>query len=168
VKAQLAALSLSQDGQLLAAAFGSGAAEAEFMTYLWGFSTRENVCRLRGSVNAFGPDGSVLAIPDPVADSKMNLWSTETCEVSYSLQGIPYPYGSALAFSPNGQFIVTGRENIQLWDVTSGELLHETDKVPNGYVDVLTFSPNGRFLLSTSPKSKPAGQATITLWGIDP
>jgi WD40 repeat protein len=66
---------------------------------------------------------------------------------------------TAVAFSPNGQHIVSGSDNgtIKLWDTARGEL-QKTLAGHSGWVRVVAFSPDGRHIASGS------GDRTVKLW----
>ncbi|MEO8436521.1 MAG: protein kinase [Pyrinomonadaceae bacterium] len=67
-------------------------------------------------------------------------------------------HGRAAAFSPNGQLVATGAENIVLWDVATQAKLARLEHPAD--VWGLAFSPDGRSLVSTH------GDGAILVWDV--
>ncbi len=107
----------------------------------------------------FSPDGKTVAF---TGLGEIRLWNTETgdeqaiplADLDFRA-GIPddIPIVSALVFSPDGRWLVSGTEagKIQMWDVaTGGEALaafpEPTEPENPGGISALVFSPDGTLL----------------------
>jgi WD40 repeat protein len=140
-------IAFSPDGKLLACG------EEDEAIHLWDWAARREVRRFADSKKArcfaFAPDGSSLATGGDdgmirfwrVKDGEERLhWKVDDCTIH------------ALAFSPNGRFLATPREEeaaVSLWEVATGKELHRfVGHV--GWVNALAFSPDGRRLASGS------------------
>ena len=68
---------------------------------------------------------------------------------------------TSVAFSPNGQFLVSGSgdKSVRLWNIDSGEV--QVFKGHTDWVSSVAFSPNGQFLVSGSLDK------SVRLWNID-
>ncbi len=80
-------------------------------------------------------------------DKTVKVWQQKTGDI---VQTLPHPDGvPALAFSPNGKYLVTGSYDnvVRLWDLQSGTLL----KSLNGHTQMvwgISFAPNGKSFAS--------------------
>ena len=118
----------------------------------------------------FLPDGKTVAFSGL---GEIRLWNTETgdeqviplADLRASIHNIPIV--SALAFSPDGRWLVSGTEGgeIQMWDVMTGEALvafaDPTTREDPGGISALAFSPD-RTLLAVGTHNR------IHLWEVDP
>ena len=117
----------------------------------------------------FSPDGKTVAF---TGLGEIRLWNTETGDE----QAIPLadlradihniPIVSALAFSPDGRWLVSGTQGgkIQMWDVATGEALvafaePAVQENPEG-ISALAFSPDGTLLAA-------GVHSQIRLWEVD-
>ncbi|MBW4719052.1 WD40 repeat domain-containing protein [Saccharothrix obliqua] len=112
---------------------------------------------------ALSPDGRTLA---EVSDKALRLWDLSDPGVIRPL-GEPHAlrtrYSAPIAFSPNGQVLVTGStdDSAQLWDVRDRERLKPVGKPlvgHGGYVHFAAFTPDGRTLITGS------ADRTVRLW----
>jgi WD40 repeat protein len=133
-----------------------------------------------GALGAFSPDGTILASTwliatndDRITDSKgvIILWNALTGEKITMLDGHSNPISTdyadsnpitALAFSPDGNLLVSGAEDntIIVWDVQNGSLL----KVLQGHtgaINSLAFSSDGKQLYSN------ALDGTVVIWNLE-
>ena len=117
----------------------------------------------------FSPDGKTVAF---TGLGEIRLWNTETGDE----QAIPLadlradihniPIVSALEFSPDGRWLVSGTEGgkIQMWDVATGQALvafaEPTVRENTGGISALEFSPDGTLLAS-------GVHSQIRLWEVD-
>ena len=119
----------------------------------------------------FSPDGEMVAFSGL---GEIRLWNTRTGDE----QDIPLadlkagmlhniPRVSALAFSPDGRWLVSGTQDgkIQMWDVATGEALvafaAPTEQENPGRISALAFSPD-KALLAVGTHNH------IHLWEVDP
>jgi len=122
---------------------------------------------------ALSPDGRMLATcGGPFENGEIKLWNAETgVEIQsfgqFHVSGSSTPeilpdqtvggHQRALAFSPNGRFLVTGgmpRSGVQLWEVATGKKLRVFQKtqIPFGpWIDHLAFSHDGKRVLCERP-----------------
>ena len=100
---------------------------------------------------AFSPDGTrLISGGDSGGEKAVDLWEINTGKLIHSYKGHRSRVG-ALAFSPNGQSILSGSwdNTLRLWDSVSGEL---KSIFPDhaGPVNSVAFSPNGKRVFSAS------------------
>ncbi|MEM0994222.1 MAG: hypothetical protein AAGI49_14375, partial [Bacteroidota bacterium] len=71
-------------------------------------------------------------------------------------------YVSSVAFSPNGQYALSGSEDssVKLWEVESGKEIR-TFSGHTSYVSSVAFSPNGKYALSGS------SDRSVKLWEVE-
>ena len=134
---------------------------------------RELATLPHGSTNelTFSPDGKTVAFS---GFGEIRLWNTETGDeqaipLADLKAGVPHniPTVSALAFSPDGRWLVSGTQGgkIQMWDVTTSEALvafaDPTTREDPGGISALAFSPD-RTLLAVGTHNH------IHLWEVDP
>jgi WD40 repeat protein len=122
---------------------------------------------------AISPDGRLLVTGEGMRPGTARLWDvdpekdirfepgTERVEEVRGFVGNA-DVVSAVAFSPNGQRILTGGgdQTVRLWDVATGkELLKIDAQVGRGGVSSVRFSPDGRTILA-------AGNGGVAVWAL--
>jgi WD40 repeat protein/serine/threonine protein kinase len=112
---------------------------------LWEAATGKELMTLRGHTGpvvdvSFDPDGKRIAS----VGSNVRVWDAET---GAELMTLPVTYGRAVAFSPNGERIVSGDEQgIKIWDAATGEELKSLSNVKE--VSSVLFTPDGKRVVS--------------------
>ncbi len=156
-------VTFSADGQLLAAAGGTGQHQVYLVNSVSGGGAALPPIAGFGGQRikslAFSPDGQLLAATD--TSGGFNLWSTATRRpIDTQLSG--QSVSNAIAFSPDGDTIAVGESGeISLWDTDSGSM-DDTIEVPgNGSVGPVAYSPDGKLLVAALPDGR------IGLWGAD-
>ena len=148
-------LALSDNGQLIAAAEGSYRDGEGHRTVveIWNTTAEPpirvfNTGEILGVWNVlFSPDATMLAVDTQKnAQSGIRVWEIETGRKLLTKSGFEAYWTRALAFSPSGEYLVSGDEasNLRVWDIAKGEsVIWET--YPTG-IQSLAFSPNGDYL----------------------
>ena len=165
---KLSTLAFSPDGTKLVSVgaegsmiFGAGFStwRTDHLIRLTDVKTGRELATLQYTMGAealtFSPDGKTVAF---TGLGEIRLWNTETGDE----QAIPLadlradihniPIVSALAFSSDGRWLVSGTEGgkIQMWDVATGEALvafaEPTARENTGGISALVFSPDGTLL----------------------
>ena len=148
-------LTLSNDGQFIAAAEGSYRDGEGHRTVIeiWD-TTAENSIQILNTGEILGvwnvlfsPDATMLAVDTQKnAQSGIRVWEIKTGRKLLTKSGFEAYWTRALAFSPSGKYLVSGDEasNLRIWDISEGEsVIWET--YPTG-IQALAFSPNGDYL----------------------
>ncbi len=148
-------LTLSNDGQLIAAAEGSYRDGEGHRTVIeiWN-TTDENPIQvldtgeILGVWNVlFSPDATMLAVDTQKnAHSGIRVWEVGTGRQRLAKSGFEAYWTRALTFSPISDYLASGDEagNLRVWDISEGEsVIWET--YPTG-IQALAFSPNGDYL----------------------
>ena len=148
-------LTLSDDGRFIAAAEGSYRDGEGHRTAIeiWNATDDRpvkvfNTGEILGVWNVlFSPDATLLAVDTQKNyQSGIRVWDIKTGRKLLAKSGFEAYWTRALAFSPSGEYLVSGGEaaNLRVWDITEGEsVIWET--YPTG-IQALAFSPNGENL----------------------
>ncbi|MBL8044914.1 MAG: tetratricopeptide repeat protein [Anaerolineales bacterium] len=98
---------------------------------------------------AYAPQGGLIASGHE--DGSVRLWDVGGTAPRLTLnQNLVTPAMRALAFSPDGTWLVTGDyQKIKVWQVADGALLHELTGF-NSTVYAIAFSPDGSLLATGS------------------
>jgi WD40 repeat protein len=105
--------------------------------------SRDSVDRI--TAVAFSHDGKYAA--SACSDRTVRLWQLPGCRLLRSFT-VPDEAGVGLAFSPNGQKLLTaGRGPPNLWDSASGKLLRTMPGTPKRGVATAAFFPSGKRIL---------------------
>ena len=148
-------LTLSDDGQFIAAAEGSYRDGEGHRTIIEIWNTTDehpiqvlDTGEILGVWNVlFSPDGAMLAVDTQKnAESGIRVWEVGTGRQRLSKSGFEAYWTRALAFSPTSDYLASGDEagNLRVWDTSEGEsVIWET--YPTG-IQSLAFSPSGEYL----------------------
>ena len=148
-------LTLSDDGQLIAAAEGSYRDGEGHRTVIEVWNTTDtdpiqvlNTGEILGIWNVlFSPDGTLVAVDTQKNyQSGIRVWEVGTGRQRLAKSGFEAYWTRALAFSPTSDYLASGDEagNLRVWDISKGEsVIWET--YPTG-IQALAFSPSGEYL----------------------
>ena len=148
-------LTLSDDGQLIAAAEGSYRDGEGHRTVIEIWNTTDehpiqvlNTGEILGIWNVlFSPDGTLVAVDTQKNyQSGIRVWEVGTGRQRLAKSGFEAYWTRALAFSPTSDYLASGDEsgNLRVWDLSEGEsVIWET--YPTG-IQALAFSPSGEYL----------------------
>ncbi len=148
-------LTLSDDGQLIAAAEGSYRDGEGHRTVIeiWNTTNADpiqvlNTGEILGIWNVlFSPDATMVAVDTQKnAQSGIRVWEVGTGRQRLAKSEFEAYWTRALAFSPTSDYLASGDEagNLRVWDISDGEsVIWET--YPTG-IQALAFSPNGEYL----------------------
>ena len=148
-------LTLSDDGQFIAAAEGSYRDGEGHRTVIEIWNTTDgdpiqvlNTGEILGVWNVlFSPDATMLAVDTQKnAQSGIRVWEVGTGRQRLAKSGFEAYWTRALAFSPTSDYLASGDEagNLRVWDLSEGEsVIWET--YPTG-IQAIAFSPTGEYL----------------------
>ncbi|BBE09307.1 NB-ARC domain protein [Mycoavidus cysteinexigens] len=114
---------------------------------------------------SYSSDGRWLAVSfnesQQENDYHIKVYETKTRECKHILKNPEAHRYNSVAFSPNGEWLVSGdnRKRLSLWEVASGKLLKEV-VAHRGGVNSVVFSSNNQWLASGS------FDKTIKLWAV--
>jgi WD40 repeat protein len=155
-------LVISSDSRYIALALNHISDVDRVQVHIWDLNTKQMSCKLPGIGVAYSSVDSMVATGKNVG-APIELWNVQECQFLRGFGEGTNPF--SLAFSPDGQFLVTGRESISIWAVTNGSPIGEPEEL-SGEVWVLEFSPDGRYLLSASQGVTANQDYVITLWDV--
>lgn len=106
---------------------------------------------------AYSPDGSLLAVARGTtleSQASLELWETTTSKLVRTIALEEQYSVESLAFSPDGQTVVTGASYIApvtLWDVASGQKVQSLGGAASTLTSIaLAYTPDGTQLLATA------------------
>jgi RNA polymerase sigma factor (sigma-70 family) len=157
----IGALTFAPDGKTLAS---TEPANDGFVTlvHLWDLTTGEELQRSERPQGhwvhrlTFAPDSRTLALstwPGCEVIDRLDPWTGQTSDVAG-----PRDSARAIAFSPDGQFVVSAGwgSTIDVWDAATGRFLRTLPGKARCLL-LLTFTPDGRTLLAGSLPTQPEG-----------
>lgn len=162
------AMTFSGDGSLLFC--GHLPRDAKIKINAWEIATGREVVSFSGSQKSRSGLNTPLVISQDArfmvgaTDNIVRIWDVDKKKLHRTLKkdaGVPdrSSLAQALAFSPDGKTLASGRTALRLWDVETGNELVKLPEQPR-VVGTLAFSPNGEILATGNY----AG--TILLWNL--
>jgi WD40 repeat protein/uncharacterized caspase-like protein len=132
-------------------------------TSVWEIATGKEIQRFdHDSVEeeAFSPNGQFVLTVNAQDHSELRLWDRTTGKRVQRFKILSPKMGTrvwinAVAFSPDGQFIVASTRSdttVYLWEIATGREVRRFDKHTGSLLDV-TFSSDGRFLVTLEGKA---------------
>ncbi len=126
----------------------------------------EHQGKVRSLKLAMAADGTIIC---SASDRTLRLWDLHTGKALHRLDGHEGEV-RALAFSPDGQIIVSGGHEgtIRVWSVSTGKELRRQQLVKKNRhgVTALAFSPDGATLAAACSEEKAREWSQIQLWDV--
>jgi WD40 repeat protein len=125
-----------------------GLVDGTVQVWNWQTGEKEAEFRVPGQVISLGFSASGETLAVGLTNGTIQLWQWRSAQLPISFP-IPFPAGSILRFSPDGQTLATAsssKSTVDLWDFR-GNLLAQF-KITDQVVD-LTFSPDGQTLAAS-------------------
>jgi serine/threonine protein kinase/predicted RNA-binding Zn-ribbon protein involved in translation (DUF1610 family) len=161
-------VAISKDGKFLVA--GAGYWDQPGEIGVWELSSRDPLQRFTEDLGvasvAISPNGRLLATGSWTGHVRVYDWA-----VGKQVYDFPVDHVARVAFSPDGQMLVTAAENpntVQLWDMNQGKLVADLPH-PQGEkfrLHCVTFSPGGDRVLAGGGQWEPGGLAQATIWDV--
>jgi serine/threonine protein kinase len=161
-------IAVSKDGKFVAA--GAGYWDQPGEVGVWEVATRDPLQRFTEDLGvgcvALSPNGKLLATGSWTGHVRVYDWA-----VGKLLFDFPVEHIARVAFSPDGQLLITAAEDpntVQLWDMTHGKLVGDLPH-PQGEkfrLHCATFSPSGDRVLAAGGQWEPEGTAQATIWDV--
>lgn len=135
---------------------------------VWDTQSYTITCEVPGVYAAFipmvfMPAGGLLGVVSNGGDT-LSYWDVEKCVWRGSIKLPVHDSDQKMAFTPNGKYLLIGRENFQIFNASTGALVFEDDiHITGGYIYV-SISPNGKYLITDYVNN---GSSITTLWNID-
>ncbi len=153
----------------------------DFTIKLWEVESGNQVYTFAGHQDwtkaVFSPDGNNIVsgggrggFYEEDIDHTIKLWNVDTNELIWSLGSDFSGHDSqvsSIAYSPNGQHIVSGGydKTIKLWNAETGNLIHSSIPGHAGTVNSLNFPPTGNYFVSAGGNTSPEEAAgIIKIW----
>jgi eukaryotic-like serine/threonine-protein kinase len=159
---------ISKDGKFMAAGWGYWDQPGE--VGVWELTSREPLQRFAeergvGSV-ALSADGKLLATGSWTGHVRVYDWA-----IGKELYDFPVEHIARVAFSPDGQLLVTAAEDpntVQLWDMRDGKLVADLPhpQEPKFRLHCVTFSPMGDRVVAGGGQWEAGGVAQATIWDL--
>lgn len=106
---------------------------------------------------ALSPDSRRAAVW--AMDGDIWIFDTDSGKHETTLKGQSNKWGMALAWSPDGKYLASGRATVSIWEIAPGRVVRTLEGHTN-FVRSLAFSPDGRRLASA------AMDKSIRVWDV--
>ncbi len=153
------AVGVTDDGRLLiTAGWGYSGPEKQGdhigEMFAWELATGARLRKFEGHAKGIdrmviSPDGRLVASLTGYPEKKVFLWDTATARRLRSLEPQNPDHESyAIAFSPDGKYVLGGGYDLNIWEADTGKLVRTID-VP-GSIQVVAYTPDGRQLVAAT------------------
>lgn len=158
----ISSMSISSDENLLALTSVHNYAGVYIgLVRVWETQNYSETCEISGLYATFKPSSNVLAIVSQ-GGTTVSYWDVKKCEMLSSIELPSYDTEQAIAFTPDGKYLLVRRANFQVFEADIGKLVFETSIDISGGFDPIFVSPDGKYFVTSYVEDMPV----TVLWEI--